>query len=162
MMTLLMREQTKFRYPRRERVDIDTERLAAKIREASPSVEFAYLLGSAAKGSVPAYSDLDVAVYLTPDTKVNVETLNNLMQAAEEAVDLRTEADIGILNQAGCVYRFQALQGRRLFVRAQYFEDFLRFYSLTCRMYEDYMAMMRGYYRRKKEMERRPATPTVM
>ena len=45
--------------------------------------------------------------------------------------------DIGILNSAEPIYRFEALKGRLLFARDQ--ERYVTFFSKTCREYESQM-----------------------
>ena len=48
------------------------------------------------------------------------------------------DPDIGILNGAEPIYRFEALKGRLLFCRDE--ERYLDFFSLTCREYESQIA----------------------
>ena len=50
----------------------------------------------------------------------------------------RAEADVGFLNRAEPVYRFEALKGKVLFCRDQ--ETYVKFFSLTCREYESQIA----------------------
>ncbi len=112
-------------------INFSVEALAAAVKEASADVVFAYLLGSAKAGVVKAYSDLDIAVYLSGDARWE------LYEEAQDAVrrvvgDVR--CDLGILNRAEPVYRYDALTGRLLFTRDE--ETWLRFYSVTCREYE--------------------------
>ena len=45
--------------------------------------------------------------------------------------------DLGTLNGAEPVYRYEALKGKLLFVRDR--ERWLQFYSRTCRQYESQM-----------------------
>ncbi len=59
------------------------------------------------------------------------------MSAVSEIVP-GIECDIGILNNAEPVYRFEALRGKLLFARD--YEAYLKFYSLTCREYESQLA----------------------
>ena len=112
---------------------------------------FAYLHGSAAvSGVVPAHSDLDVALFVDPvvlnagsgaGTIADPVTTGYPLCAAYDAVARVAESvapgvrcDIGILNGAEPVFRFEVLKGRLLFCRDR--EQWLHFYSLTCREYE--------------------------
>ena len=115
--------------------------------------EFAYLLGSASDGVVPPCADLDLAVYLKSGIKPGWDRLNNIMQVAEDSVGCSVDVDVGILNTAGCVFRFEALKGRQLFVRPDNMEEFIRFFSMTCREYEDYMYRIERYHRYREELE---------
>ena len=58
--------------------------------------------------------------------------------------------DIGFLNHAEPVYRFEALRGRLLFTRNV--ETYLRFFSLTCREYESQLADYERQYRYRAGM----------
>jgi predicted nucleotidyltransferase len=116
-------------------MDFSVEDLGAAIERACPEVLFAYLMGSAANGHVAVGSDLDVALYVRD--RLSWKTLRTVQEIVDGMLP-GVHCDAGALNQAEPIYRFEALKGRRLFVRAP--EDFLRFYSLTCREYEDQMA----------------------
>lgn len=59
------------------------------------------------------------------------------------------ECDITILNTAGPLIAFEALRGKRLFVRDEAMDEYAGFYSLTCRLYEDQIWWM------KKQLEYR-------
>jgi len=76
-------------------------------------------------------SDIDVALFLEGETSLDLYT--RVMNILEHAAP-RVHCDVGILNNAEPVYRFEALKGTLLFCRNQ--EAYLRFYSLTCREYE--------------------------
>ncbi len=107
------------------------------MRDRLPDVEFACLLGSAARGEVPRFGDVDVAIYLNPARKPGLEVVAEVTAAVEEALGNRADADVGILNRADAVYRFEALKGRLLFACDS--ERWLRFFSTTCREYEHQM-----------------------
>lgn len=119
----------------------DPETLGATLKEALPEVEFCYLLGSAEEGVIKPHSDLDLAVYLrskgaapAPPAEVDrYEVYHRAMEAVREVVG-EVRCDLGFLNTAEPVYRFEALKGRLLFYRDK--EQWLRFYSVTCREYE--------------------------
>jgi predicted nucleotidyltransferase len=112
-------------------INFSVAALADAVREVSADVMFAYLLGSARTGVVKAYSDLDIAVYLSG--AVRWEMYEEIQGAVSRVVgDVR--CDLGILNRAEPVYRYEALKGRLLFTRDE--ETWIRFYSVTCREYE--------------------------
>ena len=105
---------------------------------------FVYLLGSAASGTVNAHSDIDFAAYLAaegnaPAPPREVDRVSFYDRAAEVVERLvgAVRCDLGILNTAEPVYRFEALKGKLLFIRDR--EQWLRFYSITCREYEHQM-----------------------
>lgn len=104
------------------------------MKEQLPVVDFCFLMGSAADGIVNAYSDLDLAFYLMGKSSYSFYT--QAMEAVRSVVpDVR--CDIGILNSAEPIYRFEALKGRLLFARDQ--ERYVTFFSKTCREYESQM-----------------------
>ena len=108
--------------------------LAEILQQCSDCIEFAVLLGSSKDGIVKAYSDLDLAFYLNKPADINF--YDGINKAVEKILpDVRV--DISILNNAEPVFCFEALKGKLLFVNDQ--ETYLRFYSLTCRLYESQM-----------------------
>jgi predicted nucleotidyltransferase len=124
---------------------LDRDRLAAALEAELSQVVFAYLHGSAAgSGVVPAHSDLDVALFVDPvildaegeggDAAYSLPDVYVSAAKAAESVAPGVRCDIGILNGAEPVFRFEVLKGQLLFCRDQ--EQWLRFYSLTCREYE--------------------------
>lgn len=112
-------------------IDFDPEILAEKLQEGFPEIVFAYLLGSAAGGTVPPHSDLDLALYTS--RKADLDLFSGVQQLCEEVIGA-VRCDVGILNNAEPVYRFEVLKGRLLFTRER--ERWLTFYSRTCREYE--------------------------
>jgi uncharacterized protein len=116
-------------YP--HRLDFDPRTLGRELQKQFPEIVFAYLLGSAADGTVYPHSDLDLAIYTSK--KADLDFYGRLQELCEEVVG-PVRCDIGILNNAEPVFRFEALKGRLLFVRDK--ERWLTFYSRTCREYE--------------------------
>ena len=115
-------------------VHFDPEQLASVLEEQLSEVVFCFLMGSSISGTVKAYSDLDLAFYL--NKKPSYEFYGKAMDAVRSVVpDVR--CDIGILNSAEPVYRFEALKSRLLFTRNP--EQYAAFFSLTCREYESQM-----------------------
>jgi len=133
-MSLSKRDDTQRRFPSHEAFSFEPETLALALRSGLPDVEFAYLLGSAAHGEVPRFGDVDVAIYLNPARRPGLKALADTAAVIEGALGNRADADVGVLNRADPIYRFEALKGRLLFARDR--ELWLRFYSVTCREYE--------------------------
>lgn len=123
-------------------MNFDVEQLAIALKDACPEAIFALLHGSAKDGWVGPDSDIDIALYL--EGKPELELYGNA-QSAVAVVAPQAEADIGILNCAEPVYRFEALKGRLLFCRDQ--ETYLSFFTRTCRDYEEQIA---SYERQRK------------
>lgn len=132
-------------------VPLDLDRLASALQTELPRVVFAYLHGSAAAGVVPPHSDLDIALYVeravldsghadaagatsTTHTTQPLDTIYAAVNRVVESLAPGARCDIGILNTAEPVFRFEVLKGRLLFCRDQ--EQWLHFYSFTCRQYE--------------------------
>lgn len=116
--------------------------MAASVKANCPEIIFAYLMGSSRDGEVAAHSDLDIAVLLEEPIKDVLKTHRRLCDALQPYVP-GVRVDIGSLNKADPVYRFEALRGQLLFTRDQ--NIWLDFYSRTCREYEDQLI----HYRRQ-------------
>ena len=134
---------------------LDFNRLAVAVREASSDIVFAVVLGSAKGGVVEPGSDLDLAVFLTdPERAISVY---DAVSRAVNALLPEVIADIGFLNRADPVYRFQAASGRLLFTRDQ--EVWLDFFSRAAREYEyqiaDYARQLRYRLEARHARERR-------
>jgi len=115
-------------------VHFDPGQLASVLEEQLSEVVFCFLMGSAVSGTVPAYSDLDLAFYL--NEKPSYGFYGKAMDVVRSVVpDVR--CDVGILNAAEPVYRFEALKGKLLFTRDE--ERYVTFFSRTCREYESQM-----------------------
>ena len=125
------------------------ERLGDMLRERIPAASFALLIGSARDGRVPPGGDVDLAFYLYERPTLDFYT--RVEQTVEELVSGIT-CDVGVLNEAEPVYRFEALKGRLFFVREP--EVYARFFSLTCREYESQMADYERQRRYRLEAQR--------
>ena len=104
-----------------------------------PRAAFAFLLGSAKDGCVPAGGDLDLAIWYSGTARATWSLISRTIGVVERAAP-KTVCDLGILNSAGCVYRFEALKGRLLLCRPRWLEAYAGFYAQTCREYEETMA----------------------
>jgi predicted nucleotidyltransferase len=133
-------------------VHFDPDQLAAVLKEKLPEVDFCFLMGSAVSGVVKAYSDLDLAFYLSAPSSFR---FYNAATDVVHGVVPDVRVDIGILNSAEPVYRFESLRGRLLFARDE--ERYLTFYSRTCREYESQMFD----YERQRRYRRANRTPSL-
>ena len=130
--------------PNPEPVTFELAVLASGLEDVLPEVVFAYLHGSVAGGrvgqggclTVAAHSDLDLAFFLNREAAAAGGSLDIFVRAAQvcDRVVPGVRADIGLLNRAEPVYRFEVLKGIVLFNRDR--ETWLRFWSLTGREYE--------------------------
>lgn len=122
-------------------IDVQTQRIQfdpvalGHALEKVAEVEFAVLMGSAKEGVVNPHSDVDIAVYLSVPLKV--ELYVKIAECVTSQIGSDVRVDLGILNGADPVYRFEALKGRLLFYRDE--EVWLNFYSVTCREFETQM-----------------------
>ena len=117
-----------------DEVGVNFETLGEALKKV-PEIEFAFVMGSSADtGIVKPHSDLDIAVYLR--SKSNMRIFETIMAVCSECAG-PVRCDLGFLNGAEPVYRFEALKGRLLFARDR--ERLAEFFSLTCREYETQM-----------------------
>ena len=113
---------------------LDMESLASAFSR-DPRVMLATLFGSAKDGMVRPGSDVDIAVLLSPAlTPLEFYTFYVEMTAKLSSIP---ELDLVDLNHAGSVLAFEALCGRRLFVRNN--EAVAAFSSRIAREYESDM-----------------------
>lgn len=115
---------------------IDWRRLTA-VFERIPCVSAAWVFGSAQHGIQKNGSELDVGVKFL--TTPNLDTLADLRAALQSALQIE-EIDLSILNQASSILRWEAIHGKRVFVRDP--GQMAEFSSLTAREYEDDMAFL--------------------
>jgi predicted nucleotidyltransferase len=113
----------------------DVDRLTDLLKQQCPQICFALLHGSAQDGQVKEAGDIDLALFI--EGKASLEVYEKVCTLVE-AVAPGARCDVGILNNAEPVYRFEALKGRLLFYRNE--EQYLHFFSLTCREYESQVA----------------------
>ena len=113
----------------------DINKLATLLREKCHQICFALLHGSSKDSQIKQGSDIDIALFI--EGRPTLELYEKVSQCAE-TVAPGVSCDIGILNNAEPVYRFEALKGKLLFFRNK--EQYLHFFSLTCREYESQVA----------------------
>jgi hypothetical protein len=126
-------------------VVFDPAALADALDRTCPEVVFALLLGSSRDGHVAVGSDVDVALYVK-----GKPSFDALSRAADVVAGFApgVHTDVGFLNQAEPVYRFEAIKGRLLFTRDP--EAYQRFFSVTCREYESQLADYERQYRYRR------------
>lgn len=114
--------------------DKQIRRLEKRLEANFPEISFAYLFGTANKGVMSDSSDIDIAVYLKPDSKTT-HLIAGIIGEVENIFPGHY-CDLTILNDAGKLIAMEALKGKILFVREEATDIHAEFYSLTCRMYE--------------------------
>ena len=132
---------------------IDWESLEP-IWATTPDVVAAWAFGSAQDGQLRDGSDVDIGVLMArpPTFDEQLDLLGRLQNAL--ALD---EIDLVVLNEAHVILRFEAVSGRRLFVRD--LPAAAEFVSLTAREYEDAMALIERGLRWRAELEAARAKP---
>lgn len=122
------------------------EASARRVLELHPKVSSAWLFGSHAKGSARPDSDVDIAVLL--QTPLTTEELVEL--SASLSWELHKDfVDLVVLNDASPILAFEAISGKNLLCRDESLQA--KFFSLTCRLYEDSMAMWERGLRYRRE-----------
>ena len=119
---------------------------AKRILEGCPKISSAWLFGSRASGAARPDSDVDIAILV--NAPLTVDELVSL--SSELSWELREDhVDLVIVNDASPILAFEAISGTNLLCRSAAFQA--EFFSLTCRLYEESMAMWeRGLcYRRE-------------
>ncbi len=113
---------------------LDLEALAA-VFSTDPRVMLVTLFGSSQNGTINDGSDMDIGVLLYPE-QTPLE-FYRFYQATATRLDTIPESDLVDLSHANSILAFEALCGRRLFVRDN--EAVAAFSSLVARQYEDDM-----------------------
>lgn len=115
-------------------VSFDVKALGRALEENCSEALFGYLMGSSTSGTVHPHSDVDIALFVSDST--GLDFYEKVYETCRLFLgDIRI--DLGFLSKAEPVYRFESLKGKLLFCRDQ--EQWLRFYSVTCRLYEHQM-----------------------
>ena len=113
---------------------------------AQPEVQFVYLFGGLAKGDPTPLSDLDLAIYLSPEEHMSerkLEILGKLIDILQT-----DEIDLVILNRAPLPLRMQILKSRKILVDKAPFKRHA-YESLTMREYFDFSFIEKGILRRR-------------
>ena len=126
--------------------EFDINMLKNNIKKVN-EIDFAFLFGSARSGVVKTGSDVDIAVHL--NRKLDLGLLSKIAGIVEDSTG--GECDLTILNDSSAILGMEALKGKLLFCKEEQQEEYLDFYSYTCRKYEDDICWMnqqlkyRGY-----------------
>ena len=124
------------------------------IWETTPEVVAAWAFGSARDGEVRDGSDVDIGVLMARPPTFDAQLY--LLGRLQDALGL-DEVDLVVLNEAHAILRFEAVSGRRLFIRD--LPAAAAFVSLTAREYEDDMALIERGLRWRAELEAARANP---
>lgn len=125
--------------PPAQQIKFELTRIAEVLQEKVKEIDFAFIFGSAQDGILRNNSDIDIAVYLDEKIHPSSALLLEIISVIENEIPC-AECDITILNSATPITRFEALKGKLLFCRKNKFDEYLDFFSLTCREYESQMA----------------------
>ena len=126
---------------------LDLPKLSTVISTQCADIAFAYLFGSSTGGTVKEGSDVDIALYYTGKDAFVRFWLTDVLEKAMPGYIF----DLVELQKADPILSFEALRGVQLFVKPDAMDIYLRFYTLTCRLYEDQIYLMnkqlkyRGY-----------------
>lgn len=127
-------------------IPFDVEALGRALESECPYVVFVLLMGSSREGTVRVGGDLDLALYV--QSQLDLKQYSRIADIADWSAP-EAFCDIGILNWADPVFRFEALKGRLLFTRS--LETYASFFSLTCREYESQLADYERQFRYRRE-----------
>jgi len=108
-----------------------------KVCESFTNVQAAWVFGSAREGSIKPGSDLDIGVLFFAASSLDERVM--LREQLQKSLSF-DDIDLVILNEASPITRFEAICGRRVFVRDR--SRWAEFFSLTAREYEDEMAFL--------------------
>lgn len=117
-------------------IKFSIEELSGALINGLPDAAFAFLFGSSFRGSIENGSDIDIAVYYKNVSSPGLDLIDSAISVVEAAVP-GAVCDLTILNTSGVIVSFEALRGRRLFVREESLEEFASFYASTCMRYEE-------------------------
>ncbi|NQV17222.1 MAG: nucleotidyltransferase domain-containing protein [Armatimonadetes bacterium] len=127
---------------------IDIDRISKELFNNIPEAEFAYIFGSAQDGNIGNKADIDIAFYFSKNVEISDKLILKIIKNFGK-IHPELTLDICDLNTASIILRFEALNGRRLFVRDNFINKYADFFSLTAREYEDEV------YRRKLQLKYR-------
>ena len=112
-------------------------KVIARILETMPNLIAAWVFGSAKDGYVREGGELDIGVLFESFPSLDERAI--LSAQLQEAFDVE-DIDLLVLNAAGPIVRFEAVNGRAVFCRDK--NRRAEFVSLTAREYEDEMAFL--------------------
>jgi uncharacterized protein len=109
--------------------------LGDALKDVSPAIEFAYLFGSAAKGTLHPRSDVDLAIHVAPAADAHVLQRRVATTAGRH---LKTDAvHVVLLNSAPISVAGRVLTGRQVLVDREPFARH-RYESVIGRQFQDF------------------------
>ena len=122
------------------------ERSATNVLNSFPKITSAWLFGSHARGQARPDSDVDIAILVTEPLSTDELIRLSSKLSWETSQD---RVDLVVLNEAPPILAFEAISGINLLCQDETAQA--EFASLTCRLYEEDIAMWkRGLaYRRE-------------
>ena len=130
-------EAKKTTQPDAQKITVASVTKTASLFKNRPNVNFAYLFGSYAKGYASSSSDLDIGVFFKE--KPDILQLADLRSDLQKTLHF-DKIDLVSLNGASPILCFEAISGRRIFVRDR--SDEAVAISLIAREYEDETGML--------------------
>ncbi len=132
-----------------QRLSMDVDAIVARCVETLqgiPSIRFAYLFGSLARGTALPFSDVDIAVYV--DEFADVVTMR--LDLYERLVDClgSDRVDVVVLNTAPLTLKARVVRCNRILVDL-YPSDRHAFESLVLREYYDFSRVEEAILRRR-------------
>ena len=93
---------------------LDIEKLTQALQQDN-RVSLAYLFGSALDGKLPRQdADIDIGVYI--EGKIDYDVVTGIMGLCQKALGYE-KVDIGLLNQANPILRFEVISERPLVIK---------------------------------------------
>ena len=132
-------------------VPVDRQGIVGCLARDFPEVVFVLLHGSAKSGIIRPHGDLDLAVFADPS--LPGERFIELVSRISE-LHQGVRCDLGLLKGADPVYAFEASKGILIYCRSK--EAYARFFSETCRRYEETMAAYARQLNYRRERSKGP------
>jgi len=122
-------------------------------------VAFAFLYGSQAKGNATALSDVDIAVYFSPEKRYPIEFEEEVYYKGEDEIWsdmeqlLKKEVELLVLNRVPSTVATSALRGIPLAIND--WGLYLDFMEVVTEESEDFMNFIINDYRERNNLEKR-------
>ncbi len=110
-------------------------------------VMMAFLFGSTMRGLQTKRSDIDIAVFLHPYHKSEI---NIIWHSLEK--ELKKDIDLIILNEASATVSWEALKGKKILIRDP--SLYLRYLLEVSREAEDFSMLVQEIYHRKEKRKK--------
>lgn len=122
-------------------------------------VAFAFLYGSQAKGNATALSDVDIAIYFTPEKRSPIEFEEEVYYKGEDELwsdierFIKKEVELLVLNRAPSTVAASAIRGIPLAING--WGLYLDFMDVVTEESEDFMNFIINDYRERNSLEKR-------